>query len=132
MTLWDEGKTLFTATTLAQVGAAVATVLQKPADTANRYVYISSVRTSQREILQTIEKVMGQAWNIKNVDTAEKVKELQGKLSAGDYSVIYPLISAAIIGLPLGDLTLSGLDNDLLGLEQQDLEDVIPGVVRST
>ncbi|KAF2014362.1 NmrA-like family protein [Aaosphaeria arxii CBS 175.79] len=130
-TIWDKGETYFTASTLAQVGLAVARVLQKPAETANRYVYISSVRTSQKEILGVLEKVTGQKWDVATVDTATKVRELQGKLNSGDYSVIYPLIAAAIVALPLGDLTKSGLDNDLLGLKQEQLEDVAQRVIKT-
>ncbi|OAL42980.1 NAD(P)-binding protein [Pyrenochaeta sp. DS3sAY3a] len=129
-TLWDDGKTHFTATTLDQIGLAVSRVLQKPSETANRYLYVSSVRTSQREILDTIEKVTGDKWTVENVNTNAKVKELKERLNQGDYSVVLDLIAAAIIALPLGDLTTkSSLDNKLLGLEQVDLNTVVKQVV---
>lgn len=64
-------------------------------------MYVSSVRTSQRKILDTIEKVTGNKWTVENVNTNAKINGLKERLSQGDYSVVLDLIAAAIIALPL-------------------------------
>lgn len=128
-TIWDSGETVFTATNVAQIGKAVTRVLQKPEETANRYVYVSSVQTSQKEILDSIERVTGEKWNVVNVNSESKIKELKGKLENGDYSGIFTLVSAAIAAVPLGNLEKAGLNNDLVGLEKESLDETVRRVL---
>ena len=63
-TIWDDGEKKFTLTNEKQLGEAVVSVLKHPEITANKYLYISSVETSQNEILAALEKATSSKWTL--------------------------------------------------------------------
>ncbi|CAO2651073.1 Nn.00g093700.m01.CDS01 [Neocucurbitaria sp. VM-36] len=130
-TLFDDGKAHFTGTNLEQIGLALVKSLEKADLTKNQYVYISSFRTTQREILAVAEKVTGSKWTVTNVDVKEYIKQAQAKLEKGDFSGIPALIVGATYGVEneLGDFSSEGLWNEKLGLPKENLEDTIKALV---
>ncbi|KAI1179176.1 NmrA-like family protein [Nemania sp. FL0916] len=54
-TIYDEGTEEFTGTTLEGIGQAVVGVLQHPIETANRFVKVRSIQTSQNALLAAFQ-----------------------------------------------------------------------------
>ncbi|KAL8730585.1 MAG: hypothetical protein Q9181_004611 [Wetmoreana brouardii] len=131
-TIYDSGDAQVNATTLSVVGQSVVSVLQHPAETANRYVYIQSTKTTQNEILAALEKSTGSKWTVNKRSCADASKTGGEKFSKGDMSGVVDLITGALYsGEPqtLYDET-RGLDNDLLGLKQAPLGELVDKVVK--
>ena len=126
--IYDSGDNTWAATNISTIGHAVARTLHKLEETANKNVYISSVVTSQNEILAAFEKVSGKKWEIEKATTEQMIKTGQEKLSKGDYSGVMPLIVGAILsGDKYGsDYTKTyGTSNEVLGLEKENVKDTI-------
>ncbi|KAF1962982.1 isoflavone reductase family protein [Byssothecium circinans] len=125
-TLIDGGKPTFSSTNLRQIGLAVIKVLEKPEETKNKYVYVSSFETTQGEILAAVEKITGEKWTVKNAGSKDLLKEGGEKLQKGDFSGVGQLIQAVAFGEGnLGDSRPAGLWNEKLGLEKESFEDSI-------
>jgi ABC-type glycerol-3-phosphate transport system substrate-binding protein len=104
--------------------------LQKPDETKNRFVYIQSFRINQNQLLKAYEKETGQSWNVKKYDSSEYVKERKAKLDSGEKSATEDLVW--VLGTLEADWQArDGYANDLLGLEQENLEDVVARIVKS-
>ncbi|KAL8689911.1 MAG: hypothetical protein Q9218_004530 [Villophora microphyllina] len=131
-TIYDSGDAKINMTTLSVVGQSIASVLQHPAETANRYIYIQSTSGTQNDILAALEKSTGKKWTIEKTSSTEARKVGGEKLSKGDMSGIVPSITGGIYSGEQGtnyDET-RGLDNDLLGLKQVPLEELVDKVVK--
>lgn len=72
--------------TLTDVGRATAQVLLHPEETADRVVFISSVNTSQSNILSLAKEAIPGQWDISTIDIKQKYEEAWAKVKAGDYS----------------------------------------------
>lgn len=129
--LIDDGKPTWSATNLAQVGRAVVKILEKPDLTKNQYVYISSFQTSQRQILEALEKISGEKWTVKNEGTGKELLEKgNAKLQKGDFSGAHDLIKGSLFGEgDLGNFEFEGLWNDKLGLPKENFEEAIKDVL---
>lgn len=130
--IYDAGDAKINMTTLSVVGQSVASVLQHPAETANRYVYVQSTVGTQNEILAALEKSTSEKWTINKISSADARKEGGEKLSKGDMSGILPSITGGIYS---GEQKTNydethGTDNDLLGLKQTPLEELVDKVVK--
>ena len=130
-TIYGGGDTVFTTTTLPAVGAAVVGVLRKPEETANKYVFVSSARTTGNELLATLEKVSGEKWEVEHRSIEETIRAGQEKMGKGDYSGIVDLIVGSIYGLESSDVTRDHeLANGLLGLPEESLVDIVEKVLK--
>lgn len=127
-TLVDEGQHAFSGTNLQQISLALIALLQKPAETKNQYVFVSSFDVSQKDILAELEKITGESWTIKQVKSEDLIQTGRGKLQKGDFSGIADLIKGVAF-TPLGDLRPVGLWNDKLGLKKESLEDTLKTVM---
>ncbi|KAI9832913.1 MAG: hypothetical protein M1819_003943 [Sarea resinae] len=128
--LFDDGSQKFSATNLPTVGRAVAAVLEKPAETANKFLFIRSVTTSQKEILAALEKATGKKWEVTKVDSKEELKIGQDKLAKSDFSGVLNLLAVSIYGFTgLCDFENKGLSNELLGLPKETVEGTVAKLV---
>jgi hypothetical protein len=130
--LYDSGDAKFSATNLATIGAAVAAILHKPEQTANKYIYISSFTTSQNEVLAALEKVTGKKWGIRHATTAESIKTGQDKISMGDDMGALDLIQGFVYGTDTGTNlgAHNELANDLLELPKETVEESVERVAK--
>lgn len=125
--VYDSGDVKFDTATLPHIGEALVTLVTSPAlleKYKNRYVAISSLKTSQNEMIASIEKALGVTFKRENVDAAAVGKEAQESLSKGDFSmeVFRSLIMSPVLGKGLADHEKSpGLNND----------DLLPGPLPS-
>ncbi|KAL6230828.1 hypothetical protein BDW75DRAFT_221613 [Aspergillus navahoensis] len=132
-TIWDDGNKKFTCTNQKQFGRAVVSVLRQPEATANQYLYISSVETSQNEILAALEKATESSWTAQHTTTDAEVSDATTKLQKGDFNGALTLVRATVYGdIPgLGSNYAKDrvLANELLGLEEESVEETIQRVV---
>lgn len=126
----DGGDVLFCATTYSDIAQAVVGILTHLDETANRPVRISSINTTQNEII-AIAKELGAAegWNITYSQTEELEAEARRRWAEGDHSdeVIAMFINRAFIGEGWGGY-FPELDNELLGikgLQRDGLKDIV-------
>lgn len=132
-TIWDSGDKKFTFTNQKQLGDAVVSVLRRPQATANQYLYISSVETSQKEILVALKNSTSSSWTVQNTTTAAEVSEATKKLQAGDFSGALALVRATIYGnipgLRSNYAKERVLANGLLELKEESVQKTIQRVV---
>lgn len=96
-TLWDGGNTVFRATNVQDIATAVTCLLTNPSARTvaeNTSVYISSVETTQNEILIAAEEVTGSKFEVESVDSETVFKDVESKTARGDLSAIKTLLKA--------------------------------------
>ncbi|KAH7411351.1 hypothetical protein BKA64DRAFT_731853 [Cadophora sp. MPI-SDFR-AT-0126] len=130
-TIIDSGNESYLTTTIPQIARAVVSSLQKPTDTANKYLLVTSFKTSQNEILENAERATGQKFEVKKVDGEAWKMEGVEMLQKGDFRGIGRLWGWFLCkdgnghGAPGKDIIVG---NELLGLPQEDIEMVIKAV----
>ncbi|KAB2575942.1 hypothetical protein DBV05_g5444 [Lasiodiplodia theobromae] len=129
-TIYDSGDATFCATTLPDVGKAVASILLHKKETANTSVHISSVTTSQNELLRVLVAKTRKEWTVKErIDTEESLRRGKSRQAAGDFSreTIYASAMAAIFNPVYGSDFSKAAEgwNKLLGLERRGIEELV-------
>lgn len=133
--LWDGGERPFSTTSLATVGRAVAAVLQHPAETANRMVYVQDTALTQRQISKLAQKALGVAaadWTETTASVADTLAEGLAILknpSADPGSAVLNFITTAIFGDGYGG-HFTKTDNALFGIPEISEENLL-AVIRS-
>ena len=113
-----------------EVYKATAAILQKPEETKNRFAYIQSFRINQNQLLKAFEKTTGESWNVKKYDSSDYVKERKAKADGGEKSAVEDLVW--VLGTLEADWEArEGYANDLLGLKQENLEEVVARIVKN-
>ncbi|KAM0344944.1 hypothetical protein ACHAPU_007078 [Fusarium lateritium] len=132
-TIWDDGNRKFTLTNGRRLAEAVASVLEHPEETRNRYLYVYSVVTTQNEMLQSLEAASGTKWAVNATSTDQQVAEAKEKLGAGDFSGGYILVRATTYGntqgLRANYAEEKSVANGILGLETESVEETVNRVV---
>ncbi|KAJ5601391.1 hypothetical protein N7510_010925 [Penicillium lagena] len=135
-TLYDGGVSKFNTTLIPTVGLAIARLLSLPVSTlsspkvANKFIYVSSFHTTQREILSAVQKATGTNdadWNIDTSKTSQGfIDEGNQLLKDGNFSGMVNLLYGTLFNPGLGGdyESTKGTDNKLLGLPQQDERDM--------
>jgi len=122
-TIFDSGNEPFQGTNLASIGAAIASVLQHPSLTANKYLRIASFTVTQNQILAILESETGTKWEVVKKSTDESAKVGQEKLAKGDYSAFGDFLKPYLFKDGHGHVASeSELANGLLGLKKEDLK----------
>ncbi|KAK1240045.1 hypothetical protein MKX08_007487, partial [Trichoderma sp. CBMAI-0020] len=70
-TIFDTGEAHFGSTPIPTMVQSVASVLQRPADSANQYLSIRSFVVSQSEILAALEGIARSKWSVSYVDAGD-------------------------------------------------------------
>jgi nucleoside-diphosphate-sugar epimerase len=94
-TIWDDGNHRFPITNVTDIAEALVTLFTDSAareKAKNRVVWISTVQTSQNDILAAAEKATGEKWKVKNVNGKQQVAEGFEKVSKGDRRGAAPII----------------------------------------
>ncbi|TKA52882.1 hypothetical protein B0A49_13447 [Cryomyces minteri] len=128
-TIYDTGKQKVCLSTLPLVGKAVAAVLMKPKETANKFIRVASFNVSQREVVAALEKASGSKWETTSTTSNEAQKVGKESLQRGDIGAAFaPLILSAMYsgeGASYGER----LDNNLLGLPKENFEETVKMIV---
>ncbi|KAJ6006332.1 isoflavone reductase family protein [Penicillium sp. IBT 35674x] len=132
--IYDSGDKPWSTSTLGTASAAVVKVLLKPDETANRPIYVASFTVSQRQVLEVLEEATGTTWEVQRM-SSEHALNKAAELDTKDYSDGLKLL---ILMLLYADDADRGADfkkdgllcNELLGLPEEDLTEVIHRVVK--
>jgi nucleoside-diphosphate-sugar epimerase len=131
--IWDGGSSVFSLTNVDQLKRAVIATLERPAETANKNLYIASVETSQNELLAALETATDSKWTVTQTTTDEQVSEGTARLGKGDFTGAFVLVKATSLGnkpnLRANYIRDEQLANDLLGLKLESVEDTVKRVV---
>ncbi|KAF3011278.1 hypothetical protein E8E13_011686 [Curvularia kusanoi] len=126
--LLDGGNIKFSASTLPFIGSAVVKVLEKPQETENKLMYIHSLHVTQEEVLAALEKATGDKFQRTSESSEEELKKCRPKMLDGDHDAREEVV--AIWGVVAADWKKrDAFANSLLGLEEEDLDEVVQKVV---
>lgn len=104
-------------------------MLKKSEETANKYLFISSVETTQNEILAALEETTSTKWTVNNTTTKEQVDVALQKLGAGDFSGAFALVRATSYsntpGLKSNYAKDEVVSNNLLGLKPASVTETV-------
>jgi hypothetical protein len=145
-TLLSGGTAKFNTTNLSTAALSIVRLLALPitsssgpslSDYGNRLVYVSSFRTSQREILDSVQRVTGTSdsdWTITNRDAQEYIEEGAAKVANGD---IWGMVNVLYGSVMKGDLggdyeSTRGLSNTALDLPKEDLDESVRAALQDT
>ena len=127
--LLDGGNIKFSASTLPFIGSAVVKVLEKPQETENKLLYIHSLHVTQEEVLAALEKATGDKFERIEENSEEELKKCRPKMLDGDHDAREEVV--AIWGVVAADWKKrEAFANELLGLEEEDLDEVVQRVVK--
>jgi uncharacterized protein YbjT (DUF2867 family) len=130
--IFDGGNIKWSATTIDTIATAVVRVLQKEGETMNRMLYIQSFCITQNEVLRSLERVSGHDWQFEDVDSEDYIKEVKREADRdpGNAEAIENLVS--VVGIVDANWESKGdFANGLLGVEDEDLDQVIKKVLRN-
>jgi nucleoside-diphosphate-sugar epimerase len=128
--LIDGGDIKFSASNLDFIADAVVRVLERydDEDTANRMLYVHSHYVTQKEVLASLEKATGETFEVVRESSEEVVGRVRPRMLEGDKDATEEVV--AVHGLVASDWRgKEGFANELLGLEEQDLDEVVRRVV---
>jgi putative NADH-flavin reductase len=133
MKVFDGGDGRWSASTLSRVGEAVVRVLQREEETRNKMLYVQSFCVSQNEVLRSLERATGETWKVEQVDSKTFIAEMKGVLDGEPSEEEKSRASEALVsvaGIIDGDWEgKKGFANGLLGLEGENLDQVVKRVV---
>ncbi|KAK3075996.1 hypothetical protein LTR53_000173 [Teratosphaeriaceae sp. CCFEE 6253] len=116
----DDGEKEFSISTLSRVGEATARILQRPAETKNKMLYVHSFTTTQNKIVRAYEGVTKATFKLTRYQSEEYKNEQKAKADAGDKAAIEDLVW--YLGTIDADWrTRENFAMDLLGLVDEDL-----------
>ncbi|TRX91838.1 hypothetical protein FHL15_007157 [Xylaria flabelliformis] len=125
--LWDGGDRVFSTTSLATIGRAVAGVLKHPEETKNRAVYVQDTALSLKQLLEIAKRATGSSdWKVENAsidDVVNKGWEELKKPQPNPANFVINFITLAIWGEGYG-AKFDKLDNELLGIKELSEEDI--------
>lgn len=123
-TVVDSGNEPFQTANKGLIAKAVASVLRKPQETANRYLSIASFQPTLNQVLQIVEEETGSKWAVDRQNTADLQKIGEEKLAKGDFSAFGQLLRVYLYRDGEGHaLKEEEKANRLLGLpEEEDIK----------
>lgn len=144
MTFFDDGEEKITTSTWDQCGRGLAAFLslkiypedendKTPAidNWANKALYISSFRVSQKDMFETVKRVTGTTdkdWKIGYVGSKERFREGQEAMKKGDRNgFARQMYSRIFFPTGEGDHSRHGLANEALRLPEEDIDEVTKG-----
>lgn len=124
----DAGVGKASASTLPRVAAAVVRVLQRHAQTRNRFVFVQSFCPTPLELVAALERATGEAWRTAHVDSNAYLDRQTAALAAGDEHAVHNIVF--VLGAVDADWTRRDeFAMDLLGFEDENLDAVVGNVV---
>ncbi|KAI0121378.1 hypothetical protein BJ170DRAFT_588033 [Xylariales sp. AK1849] len=130
---WDDGEGLFSCTTEENTAAGLIQALKTPEESKNRNIYLSDFATSQKQLLEAIERIQSVKYATESVDSHALVKEKQDAVRVGDNVATYVLVETGFVtGRFGGHLEKEGeIMNDKLGLPKKTLDEVVTNALKS-
>ncbi|KAL6789677.1 hypothetical protein J3E68DRAFT_429771 [Trichoderma sp. SZMC 28012] len=123
--LFDKGVRTLDATTMNQVGLAVAATLQHLEETKNKRIYVNSFSVSQSQIVEAFEKLSGKTFERTEGSTKELIAAGKAHIEEGNWDLGYPESVTAALYSDTGFGYSSGRAsewNKILGLPEESLD----------
>ncbi len=113
----------FAATNAADLGQAVISILHRPGETANQFLYVCTVVTDHTAILKSLEAETGHEWEVEHVKTDDQIAKARSMVAAGDFAGMFMLAQASswsnVPGIRSNFAVDEKLANEVLGLPAQ-------------
>lgn len=131
-TIFDSGNTLTNFTLLSTVGEATEAILENPAETLDRYVFIKPFRATQNDVLDALAKATGQKWKVRKTTCEEESRIGREMMEHGEWAGIGQAVMGASYSGGKYDFAQGRqLDKILLGLPMnEDLEATVAKIVK--
>lgn len=131
VTFYDDGLTNINTSTWKLCGDAIAALVSLSTDGLNEFanepLYVSSFLVSQRDVLDSLHRVLGTSdadWTINRQPASERYEEGKRELAGGNRVGFAKALYAAIFMEGRGDYeTEFGVDNGKLGLGREELDE---------
>jgi hypothetical protein len=120
--MYDGGERKFSATRLETIGKAVVGVLQHPAETKNRDVYVHEAVVTQKQLAA----ISGKKWDAASVSTEVAEREAYAELGKEQPNVgaaMFGFLKRAIWGEGYGG-EFTKVDNELLGIRMMSEKEI--------
>lgn len=128
--IFDDGEIRWSATTLERIGLAVVRTLQREDATRNRMLYIQSFCTTQNKVLASLETINQRKWQVEYVNSEEFVKEMKRQVDSDSSNDDARENLVGVIGMIEANWeNKEDFANSILGLEDEDLEQVIKEII---
>ncbi len=139
VTFFDDGKRTITVSTWDQCGRALAALLSLPesqsgassspslADFKNKTVLIHSFRISQRDMLDSLHRVLGTTdadWDITYEGSAKRIQDGAEEMRRGDRRGFAKWLYGGVFAPDNVTSDYVGTDNEVLKLPKEDLDEV--------
>jgi uncharacterized protein YbjT (DUF2867 family) len=119
VTIWDDGNSEFSTTTLSSAGDAVVGVLSHPEETQDRIVYVQSTSLTQNKFLQLAKEANpSKEWTVKHAKIDDVTAQSDAKVAQGIFD--WPTLSAYLVRSIFDTKSIPKfpkLDNELLGVK---------------
>ncbi|KAF2849003.1 NAD(P)-binding protein [Plenodomus tracheiphilus IPT5] len=124
----DGGNIKFSGSNLDFIGKAVIKILEKPEETANKLLYVHSNYVTQLELLAALEKATGEKFDRIDQSSEEELDIVRPKMLNGDGEAREEVV--AVWGVVASDWKdKENFANTLLGLEEDDLDEIVARVI---
>lgn len=127
--IFDYGKAMMSATTLDDVGRAVANALKKRDEFINKYCFIHSIATNQLQMLRLLQELKpDEKVETVDIDTMSLLKEAEENVRKGDLSPFAMRGFLLHVGFGQEGNYFKETDNEILGIQEwseQQLKDLI-------
>lgn len=130
--IYDSGNEPLSATNLDAVVSATGRALHLASATANRYISISSVTTTQNDMLARLEEESGTQWSITRVSTQDVLAQGRKKFARGDYSCFLEFLAVHLFQDDGNHIVVAPDDpsgNKLLSVPALDLNVIVRNVL---
>ncbi|ORY18166.1 hypothetical protein BCR34DRAFT_554323 [Clohesyomyces aquaticus] len=98
--IWDGGNATFRSINMQDIARAVTTLLVNPsarAGATNKHIHISSLETTQNEVLAAVEEVTGTKFEVENLDSDVFYREAEKKIAGGDQTAVVSLLTGIAV-----------------------------------
>lgn len=135
--LYDDGTTKLSTSTLPQVGRGVAKLFELPAAELEKYknnfVRINSFHVSQMEMFTSVMKATGteeKDWIVTKIPIDDAIAQGTEAFQSGDRKGAIDILYGMNFKPGAGGNFQHKSDNKVLGLEEEDLDEVVRRVVK--
>ncbi|KAI0445385.1 NmrA-like family protein [Xylaria telfairii] len=128
-TIYDAGTEEFTGTTLEGIGQSVVGVLQHPGETANRFVKVRSIQTSQNELLAAFQRATKEEkWEVERSTAQQTLEDGREKHAQGIGGWVLDLLVFQLYAPGEARCIVASReasDNPLLGVREESVDEVV-------
>ncbi|KAI0975779.1 NmrA-like family protein [Xylaria arbuscula] len=130
---WDDGEGYFSSTSEKNTVAGLLQALKVPEETKNKNLFFSDFAITQKQLLDSIERVQGVNYKTETINSEKFIEEKKEAEKQGDDSATLALIETGfVLGNYGGHLEKEGIImNQKLGLPETTLDEVVTDALKA-